>query len=85
MIDPPAAAHVASSTSDGIACTVDWIHGWGGMPNHAEHGVEDAVRVGAVEELPQQHGDDRRDHDGQVRERGVEALAALAPRSSAPP
>jgi hypothetical protein len=33
MIDPPAAAHVASSTSDGMACTVDWIHGWGGMPN----------------------------------------------------
>ena len=32
MIEPPAAAQVASSTSDGIAWVASWIHGCGGMP-----------------------------------------------------
>ena len=61
MIDPPAAAHVASSTSDGIACTVDWIHGCGGMPNQPSTVLNTPFGIGAVEELPQQHRDDRRD------------------------
>ena len=33
MTVPPAAAQVASSTSDGIAVAALWSHGWGGMPN----------------------------------------------------
>ena len=32
MIVPPALAQVDSSTSDGIAWVVDWIHGCGPIP-----------------------------------------------------
>ena len=47
------------------------------MPNIAEDRVEDAVWIRVVEELPEQHRDDRRDDDRQVGEGAVEALEPL--------
>ena len=78
-------AHVDSSTSDGIAHCCDWSHGYGPRCDPAEDRVEDAGRARVVERLPEEHRDDRRDHDREVRERAVEAARACAPRSSAPP
>ena len=76
MIVPPAAAHVASSTSDGIAVADDCSHGCGGMPTQPRIVLKTPGRARVVEELPEQHRDDRRDDDRQVGERAVEALAA---------
>ena len=42
----------------------------------AEDRVEDARRAGVVERLPEQHRDDRRNHDRQVRKRAVDAADA---------
>ena len=76
MIDPPAAAHVASSTSDGIACPAIWSQGCGRMPDPAEHGVEHARRGRRCRRTSTAARDDRRDHDREVGERGVQPLAA---------
>ena len=62
----------------------DCSHGYGPECDPAEDRVEDAGRAGVVERLPEQHGDDRRDHDRQVGERAVDPAARAAPRSSAP-
>ena len=82
---PPAAAQVASSTSDGIAVAADLQPRHRAQADPAEDGVEDAGLLGVVEDLPQQHGDGRRDDDRQVGEQRVQAARRGGRRSSAPP
>ena len=72
----PAFAQVDSSTSDGIAVLLRLQPRVRPEVDPAEDRVEDAGRARVVERLPEQHGDDRRDHDRQVGERAVDAAEA---------
>ena len=76
MTVPPAAAQVASITSDGIAQEASSSHGTGPRCTQPSTVLKTPVGLGVVEEAPEEHGHRGRYDDRQVGEQRVEAAGS---------